>query len=258
MSAEFTIHATGDWGEGSVRAGWVKCTRRLVREVEHEIDLAWSAAQQRLGERLFDGPMCRLERFEATAALLRLEISPTRYKPFLGTNLTNAAIADRFGSDVLANPLGLSTALESADGWLLLGRRNHAVAYHPGRVHPFAGALEPGPGGSEPDVFDEIRRELQEELRLPPEGIVSIRCIGLVEDCALRQPELIFHARSRRSRASIESNLDEAEHHATYAVGAETDAVARAVADPILTPVARATLTLWRRAGSPGATGRTT
>ena len=246
MSASFTIHASGNWGEGSVRASLVKCTRRVVREVEDEIEVAWSAARQRLGERLFDGPMCRLEHFEAMPALLRLDVSPTTYKPFLGTNLTNATIADRFGSDVLANPLGLSTALESADGWLLLGRRNHAVAYHPGRVHPFAGALEPGPGGSEPDVFDEIRRELREELRLPVEAIASIRCIGLVEDCALRQPELIFHALSTRPRALIESNLDDAEHHATYAVRAEADAVARAVTDPILTPVAIATLALWR------------
>src|SRR5205823_2713337 len=114
-------------------------------------------------------------------------------------------LADELGKDVLANPVGLSTTLQTVDGWLLLGRRNDSVAYYPNRVHPFAGALEPH---DELDIFDEMRRELREELDFGPNDILDMRCIGLVEDRELRQPELIFTTESTAGRSQIESRLD--------------------------------------------------
>lgn len=248
MMPTFTIHAAGNWPEGAVSVAWSPPGRRIVPEVERAIDEAWSAAKARLGERLFDGPMCRLERWEASAASLRLTLSRTSYKPFLGTNLTAPALADRFGADVLANPVGLSTSLQSSDDWLLFGRRNDSVAYHPNRVHPFAGALEPGPAADGAlNVFADIRRELREELGFAAADIASIRCIGLIEDVALRQPELIFHAISTRTRAQIEATLEREEHHGAYAVRADQNDVARVMDEPIFTPVALGTLALWAR-----------
>ena len=72
-------------------------------------------------------------------------------------------------------------------------------------------------------------------------------CTGIVEDENLRQPELIFRAASGLTRAEIESRLDPVEHHDTYAVRATPQEVARAVNDPLLTPVAVASLLLWGR-----------
>ena len=95
------------------------------------------------------------------------------------------------------------------------------------------------------DVFGEVRRELREELSFDPSDIADMQCVGLVEDTNLHQPELIFVTRSTLSRVQIESRLDHTEHVATYALRAERDAVDRAVADALLTPVAAATLTLW-------------
>src|SRR3954447_18914183 len=138
-----TIRATGQWQPGDLRVTWAQSTRRKMPEVERQIDDAWAEAKARIGDKLFDGPMCRLENWSASQDHLDLQLSRTSYREFLGTNLTNAAIADEYGPEVLANPVGLSSALESSDGWLLLGRRNQWVAYYPNRVHPFAGALEP-------------------------------------------------------------------------------------------------------------------
>ena len=39
---------------------------------------------------------------------MHLTLSPTSYKPFLGTNLSNAKLADKYGHKILANPVGLS------------------------------------------------------------------------------------------------------------------------------------------------------
>ena len=68
--------------------------------------------------------MCRLERWEASpdGSRLHLSMSTTSYKPFFGTNMSHPELADRYGPDVLANPIGVSPALETSDGQLLLGR----------------------------------------------------------------------------------------------------------------------------------------
>ena len=87
MSTPFAILASGDWPEAAVTTRWGASARRIVPEVEAAIERAWAAASHRLGEKLFDGPMCRLERWEAAPARLHLDLAPTRYKPFLGTNL---------------------------------------------------------------------------------------------------------------------------------------------------------------------------
>lgn len=234
--------AVGDWSPHQVSVAWTASTRRIIPEIERAIDEAWRAAAARLGDKLFDGPMCCLEQWSATPDRLELTLSRTSYRPFLGTNLSNAQLADTYGREVLANPVGLSTALETRDGYLLLGQRNDDVAYYPNRVHPFAGALEP----ADPlDVFAEVRRELREELHLVAADIQAIRCVGLVEDAALRQPELIFVAGTRRTKAELEEQLDRTEHLAVYEVKAHLDEVERAMRDPLLTPVGVASLALW-------------
>jgi len=238
----FDLRAAGVWLPHQVTIAWTRNSRPIIPEVERAIDAAWHAAAARLGDKLFDGPMCRLEQWSATPDRLELTLSRTSYRPFLGTNLFNAHLADTHGRDALANAVGLSTALQTADGYLLLGRRNDAVAYYPNRVHPFAGALEPR---ERLDVFDEIHRELYEELGLTPMDIVATRCVGLAEDRSLRQPELIFIASSRRTKTELEEQLDRTEHIAVYPVKAERAAVNRAMTDPVLTPIAAASLALW-------------
>ena len=234
--------AAGDWLPHQVSVTWTQNSRKIIPEVERAIDDAWHAAAARLGDKLFDGPMCRLERWSAAGDRLELTLSRTSYRPFLGTNLYNAHFAEIHGREVLAKPVGLSTALQTRDGFLLLGRRNDAVAYYPKRVHPFAGALEP----REPmDVFAEIRRELREELDLTPTDVQAIHCVGLVEDRRLRQPELIFIATTTRTSRELEAQLDRTEHLAVYAVKADRTHVSEAMRDPLLTPVAVASLSLW-------------
>lgn len=234
------IRETGQWSPGQVIATEVASTRAIVAEVELAIDRAWAAASARLGSKLFDGPMLRLERCEASREALRLWVSPTSYKPFLGTNLENPSVAEI----ARANPIGLSAALVTSDGWLMLGRRNASVAYYPNRIHPFAGSLEPAEMGN---VFDGVMRELEEELRFTPSDIAELRCIGLIEDAHIRQPELVFSATSKRTRADVESMMDAGEHHACVAVAATREGIEKAMGEALLTPVAVGTLLLWGR-----------
>src|SRR5436305_6078976 len=137
------FHAVGDLVRDQVHPAQVNGMRRIVPEVEQLIDEAWRQATSQPGVNLFDGPMCRLESWSASTERLRLALSETSYKIFLGTNLHHPELADRYGREILANPVGVSPALQTADGWLMMGRRNGSVASYPNRIHPFAGAVEP-------------------------------------------------------------------------------------------------------------------
>lgn len=244
MRAMLIFHAIGDYTPQQVRSVRVADTRTRLPEVDRAIDAVWAEARARLGERLFDGPMCRLEGWSAGPAELRLDLSRTTYRVFYGTNLSHPEFAERYGRSVMANPVGVSPALETADGWLMMGRRNASVAYYPNRVHPFAGALDP----DDATVFDAISRELAEELAFTPADITEMRCTGVAEDTSIRQPELIFRATSPRTRAQIEKQVDREEHHDSWSIPATAAGVDDALKDAaLLTPVACAALLLWGR-----------
>jgi len=244
VAVALTFHVIGRFSRGQVRTRWVDSTRPRIAEVEAGIERAWQEASRRPGVRLFDEPMCRLESFHPAADQLTLLLSRTSYKTFVGTNYADPQLADRYGPQVLANPLGISSLVGSGDGWVLLGRRSAAVAQYPLRIHTFGGALQVEEAA---DVFATAGRELAEELNLRDDDVRQIVCIGLVEDQSLRHPELIFHASSGLGRAQIEQKLDQAEHSAAVAIQAQADEVRSAAADPALTPVAAAALLLWGR-----------
>jgi 8-oxo-dGTP pyrophosphatase MutT (NUDIX family) len=241
------LHAAGHWSPDRIRITRGPSTWRTNADVDAAIGRAWDEATSRPNVQLFDGPMCRLESWEARSDLLHLTLSDTTYRTFLGTNLAHPELADRYGQQILANPVGVSPALWTADDFLLMGRRNDTVAYYPNRIHPFAGALDP----TDADPFAAVRRELHEELRLTVADVPEVHLTGIAEDRSIRQPELIFLARTMRTRGQIESALDPAEHHGTWAIAATADGVAGTLASAdreSFTPVALAALLLFGRA----------
>ncbi len=239
----FRFIEAGIFAEGTIRTRQVPSTRRSNPSVDAAIEAAWAEASSRPGVKLFDGPLCRFEGMRREADTLQLELSRTSYRIVVGTNFAHPEFVDQFGIEVMANPVGVSTVLLTRDGWLMMGRRNASVAYYPNRVHPFAGSLEVE---TQIDVFANVRRELQEELSLSDPDIASITCLGLAEDLRLRHPETIFVTRTTQTRAQIESQVHADEHHSTWSVIADRDAVRHAVDhDLSLTPIAQAVLAAW-------------
>lgn len=230
---------------GQIQISWTDSSRPTIPEVEAVINREWANALSRPGIHLFDGPMCRMESFQASGGRLHLNLSRTSYRIFYGTNMHHPELADRHGQAILANSVGLSALLLSADGFAIMGRRNQKVAYYPGRVHPFAGCLEPG---EKVDVFDEILREFREELSLSKPDFDELLCTGIAEDRSLRQPEIIFLARSKQTREQIESRLDPSEHVGIWHTPATAESVANALqSGEQFTPVAIAALMLYGR-----------
>jgi 8-oxo-dGTP pyrophosphatase MutT (NUDIX family) len=222
------VLALGPWSPSHVVAAIVPPARPVIEAVEKIIDQTWTQHVDRLGDALFDGPMCRLESWRTAGPKLFLNLSPTSYRIFLGTNLCHADLARRFGRPALSNAVGMSAAVRTADGQLVMGRRNDRVAYYPNRIHPFAGSLEPV---DVPDIFAGIRRELAEELNLDANDLCDLQMLAIIEDQRLLQPEFIFSAQTIRTADELASSLDVGEHHAIWGRDASADSLARLLTD---------------------------
>jgi hypothetical protein len=232
-----SLLATGSWGAEALSATLVPSTFLPDAGTTARVEAAWATACARPGVHLFDGPLCRLERIQATPEHLHVELSAITYRWFYGTNGSHPELAPR------ADALGSSAALVSSDGWLVFGVRSQAVGLYPGRAHPFGGTLDPTPT---PDLLGEMARELDEEIGLKAADIAELLCIGIGEDPLLRQPELLYLARTHCTRKMLVPRLQGDEHGTCWCVATTPTALTEALADPLATPVTRVVLQRYR------------
>jgi 8-oxo-dGTP pyrophosphatase MutT (NUDIX family) len=219
----------GPWSCAQLSATLVASTFTPDTATSARVAIAWEQARARLGARLFDGPVCRVEAIHAHPARLELALSTTSYRWFLGTNGTDSRLTPR------ADALGTCAVVLTSDQWLVCGRRSPQVALYPGYAHPFGGMVEPA---ETIDLGADMLRELQEELGLAPTDVHALTCLGMGVDPHLQQPELLFLAEVRQTRDELERSLGAAEHSALWSVAATRTAVTTAIAAGGLTPVA--------------------
>ena len=234
---EMPYLARGSWTRGQLSTRLVPSTLVLDEGQRRQVEAAWTTACATPGRNLFDGPLCRLEGLTSSAGHLHLDVSVTSYKWFYGTNGEHPEWPQR------ADGVGTSAVLLTGDGWLLFGRRAASLAFYPGWAHPFGGCLEPA---ADIDLLTEMERELTEEIGLRPEEIDDLRCVGLVRTPKLQQPELLYLAPTRLTRAELEGRLDHHEHSACWGVRAEAASLDAALRADDLTPVTRAVLRRYR------------
>jgi 8-oxo-dGTP pyrophosphatase MutT (NUDIX family) len=236
---------------------WNATPRTTTSAIEACIARTWETelALAREGERmLYNGDLIRLVEARVTPAQLHLELGPTCYRDFLGTNLHHAATVWRTGEQHLANPLGISSTVITRDGFLVFGRRSGRVAFHAGHLHTFGGLLESSDRDADGrfDVFAAAVRELTEELGVRTDEIAEIVVAGLVRDRSILQPELLFEATMNLSRAELTARFDptlpEQEHTGLEFVHAEPEAIVPFVqrSTPVA-PVAAAAMLLHGR-----------
>jgi len=225
--------------EDDVALRWVENSRRVEPEVELAIERAWQRLSSRPGVNLFDGAIARCESITLESNHLTICLSKSSYKIAVGTNFAHPEFVEQFGREVMANMFGVSAGVISCDGFLILGRRNASLAHYPNRVHPFAGSLEVR---EQVNLFDDVRRELREEIGFDGTDIESITMLGIVEDDLLKHPEAIFLVRSTRSKEKIVARIDSEEHRGgwTMSIGEPNPVLEE------LTPVARAVVSSIR------------
>lgn len=192
----FFLDVVGAFTPDRVGVHWADQPRATNDHAEAIIDKTWREQTRRAREKqqvLFDGPLCRLVHFHARDHALTLALGPVSFREFLGTNATHAYLRYVHGPGVLADPVGVSANLATADGFLLLGRRSQRVLRYAGRIHPVGGMVEPGGGDPPaPDVFAAVGSEIAQETGLEGGALTEQVLLGLVRDKHTVQPELIF------------------------------------------------------------------
>lgn len=142
----FFLDYVGLFDRSRVQVRWSDSKRPTNPDIEQIIEQTW-AEQTRLaaeqGRNLFNGPLCRVINLEVQQSILQMTLGKVSYKEFVGTNLTNAQLRYVHGPDVLANPLGVSAAVVTSDGYVLMGRRSQTVYDAAGLIHPIGGTVEP-------------------------------------------------------------------------------------------------------------------
>lgn len=209
----FIVDAFGRFGPDELEVVWRDEPRPSVPELDALIEATWQQAlaeAQRDGRVLFNGELTRLLRMHQEDGTLRLEVGPTNYAEFMGTNFLNPHRAAEFGWERFSNPIGTSATIITADGWLVFGRRNQRVACLPGYVHTFGGGLEQRERRADGtfDAFASVMRELNEELGLRPGDLRELACVALLRDTAFLQPELLFEARTTLTREDLADRID--------------------------------------------------
>jgi len=249
----FFLDVVGTFTRPEVNVCWSDQKRQCNDELGRLIDQAWEVAlwQARKADRtLFNGPLCRLISYAVTQGRFDLTLGPVTYKEFVGTNQTQAYVRYVHGPDVLADPLGVSAAITTADGFLLLGRRSARVAQYPERLHPVGGTVEPVEGDRVPDPFQSMLNEFVEETAIGLDSVRDITLLGLVRDKNTVQPELIFDLSVNVDAAAVRQGaataVDAEEHTEIVPVRAHPAAVVTFLQQNFseLTPVGLATLLL--------------
>jgi len=249
----FFLDVTGTFVWDDVSVTWTDQPRQCNDELGRLIDQAWEVAlwqARKAGQSLFDRPLCRLVSYCAHDGRFDMTLGPVSYKEFVGTNQTQAYVRYIHGPEVLADPLGVSAAVVSSDGFLLLGRRSTPVMRYPERIHPIGGTVEPCDDNATPDPFASMLFELIEETGVSLDAVEDITLLGLIRDKNTIQPELIFDVKVGVDAATIRQSaltaIDAEEHTELVPVRDHPAAVVTFLQQSFsdLTPVALATLLL--------------
>jgi 8-oxo-dGTP pyrophosphatase MutT (NUDIX family) len=214
MTLPFALLASGSFSECAVRTRWFDQRLHMTEELTRLISVAWTDATIEAtsrGRSLYAGPMTRLLDWTAGGDTLTLDLGPTDFREFVGTNVSHPERALQSGRDALANPVGISVAVLTTDGQLVIQQRSQQVFEYPGFFHVCGGNVEPidVAGPEPPGVLAAVRRELDEELGIGAQQTARLICLGLIENRETFKPDLLFEAEVTLAAAAYHDSSNE-------------------------------------------------
>jgi hypothetical protein len=219
-------------------------------EVAAYIEDRWGAYEASARVRhisFFNAPITRLLKFDATADSLHLTLGPADYKSFLISCLRDHAWFTQHAPGQIVRGLG-NTVLLTTQTHAIFGVRSASVATYAGRAHLIGGVVDaldtPTYPASTAGLIAHLTTELREEVSLDPADLAPHpTLLGIFEDAALHQPELLWHWPLRISLDTLRARLvNVAEHDRLLLL----DRAATPVDLADLTPLARAGWERWR------------
>ena len=180
--------------------------REYSNEINQEIVKFWKTAKAK-NANVFNGKVFSYINSQIKNQNLIITIMETDFMSYTGTNLNpNFDKSD----DEMANVLGISAILHTADDKFLMGKRSKFVSEGQNMWHTIGGNLD------SVDINANMLRELKEEANIPKESIKKFLIIGLVKNCRSHRPEMLFYAKtlltSQQIKKYITTSIDSFEH----------------------------------------------
>jgi hypothetical protein len=146
----------------------------LPPALDAAVDVAWGAAQGRMGGRLFNGRVFSAD----TIAPARIDGHWTEFRRIV-------AQMDRpeLFADLGVRPLAVGGVI-AGPGFVLFGRRPEGAVYQPGEWQlPPAGSIDPSAEvtGGWIDPLRQLHAELAEEIGLPADAVHGAHALAIVE-----------------------------------------------------------------------------
>lgn len=190
----FRIHLSGNWPRLRALINYQPIEYTLPGEFARQSLAFWETQLALPNRHLFNGALCRLEKFSQNNGALQLSLSRTCYRDLLFSNANTNELLLALGESGPVRALGISAVIETADGFLLLIRRSENVGEFPGGLDVVGGHVHPDDHfrNGVLDVFFAIADEVHAELGIPFHLLDDFVCCGLGENWRHRKPELAF------------------------------------------------------------------
>lgn len=200
----FKILISGIFPRHRVKINWNDEERVLPAGLQTKIDQFWQKESTRQPH-LFNGDLCRLNRWEKKDNYLILDLGRTDYREQWHSNAFCREIVSKHGEEVLARALGVSAVLATRDQQIVLIKRSHEVGEDPGKLDVWGGHIHPQDHAIDgaPDPFCAIAAEILEEANLTLSEDEPLTCLGLIETTTTFKPEMIFRVELQLTAAEV-------------------------------------------------------
>jgi hypothetical protein len=206
-----------------VNAHWNAFVKDMARRKKEDLKIALAAMEQD-DRTAFDRSMVHIAGISSMYRLNDASISDGRnliliagmtdFKDYIGTTqhalkdeafremLMKAGIADfNDPNHYFSNPLATCSNIVTLDGKIPIGMRSETVAIYPGVPHIIGGYVKVN-GDNKPDfsvkdvdIFENMRKELKQEIGLGEKDIVGVDFLGIVRNRITRGPEALYNVR---------------------------------------------------------------
>jgi NTE family protein len=188
-------------------------------KVEKIVKVTWKDYEkQKFFSSFYSDSILRLDGFRETDNGFEILVNRTTYKEFLGTNVENPWIYNRYGSRFLSNPLVVSALIATEDGNLVFGLRGMELATDTGKTDAFGSFIKFSDfSAAKPfKISDAITENLRKMTGLSPAAIASVSCLGLVRNRTTLKPELLFSVRLSLNTENLMQVFSTLQKHTKY------------------------------------------
>ncbi len=217
----FEILTLGEWTNKSIEANWSNFeTMSTNKKIADFIEGNWTKEtkySQSNNQILFSENLTRLDSFMQNPDKLILQLSPTNYKEYIGTNKYIEIVKEIVGNtyfEYLSNPLTVSVVLKTRDNKIVVAHRSKSTFEYPEYLHVPGGHIQSDKHRKEGkiEVFDAILDEIREEFQIEKSDLKDLKCLGLCRDRKTLKPELTFYGDLNLILSNIKINPENKEH----------------------------------------------